>query len=205
MITETTKQQLRENYDAYQKEYGDMTYREYVETNAENDPGFFHFLFNQSLDNNFDRDLTDEQRAEYDEFLNGLPCSLKNVNEILSEIRSEMDGFQRYEKEFIDFHLVIEFDDTDSNMILTADENTVYFTVDSDAGIFPEILSQSGHEFGRESISFFNECGVYDDAAEEFATAYLTQELFAGIKQIMHEWDDRVVASYEELNEDIED
>ena len=50
----------------------DYSLKEYVETEADNDPNFFRFLFDENFDNDFDMDLTNEQRDEYNTFLNSL-------------------------------------------------------------------------------------------------------------------------------------
>ena len=48
------------------------TLKEYIETESENDPNFFRWLFNSNFDSDFDSDLTQEQREEYEEFVNSL-------------------------------------------------------------------------------------------------------------------------------------
>ena len=67
-------QMLKENYDNYRRN-GDpndiTTLREYVETQAESDPGFFRWLFNNDDLDDF-TDLSDEQKEEYQNFLNEL-------------------------------------------------------------------------------------------------------------------------------------
>lgn len=75
MITATTKNRLHENFREYKGLYtDDMTFAEYVETSAENDPRFFKFLFDnaENIEHDFDISLTDEQRAEYEEYLSSL-------------------------------------------------------------------------------------------------------------------------------------
>lgn len=67
-------QVLKENYDNYRR-HGDLddptTLREYVETQAESDPGFFRWLFNNDDLDDF-ANLTDEQAEEYQNFLDEL-------------------------------------------------------------------------------------------------------------------------------------
>lgn len=67
-------QMLKENYDNYRRN-GDSnditTLREYVETQAESDPGYFRWLFNNDDLDDF-ADLTDEQVEEYQNFLDEL-------------------------------------------------------------------------------------------------------------------------------------
>lgn len=48
------------------------SFREYVEMEAQSDPDFFRWLFDVDLEQDFDSSLTDEQRAEYADFLNTL-------------------------------------------------------------------------------------------------------------------------------------
>ena len=48
------------------------TLKEYIESEADSDPNFFRFLFSEDFDNDFDLSLTDNQREEYNEFLNSL-------------------------------------------------------------------------------------------------------------------------------------
>lgn len=67
-------QVLQENYADYLRN-GDpndiTTLREYVEAQAESDPSFFRWLFNNDDLDDF-ADLTDEQKEEYQNFLNEL-------------------------------------------------------------------------------------------------------------------------------------
>lgn len=66
-------QVLRENYSEYIRSCeDDMSFREYVEREAENDPGFFRFLFDDSELGDSDSWLNDEQRKEFNEFINEL-------------------------------------------------------------------------------------------------------------------------------------
>lgn len=69
---EYKEQILRESYNEYIENGSDnITLREYVEREAENDPGFFIWLFD---DGELDRisKLSDEQREEFKEFLEEL-------------------------------------------------------------------------------------------------------------------------------------
>lgn len=50
----------------------DITLREYVERQAESDPNFFRWLFDDGELGDFDYGLSDEQREEYREFLEEL-------------------------------------------------------------------------------------------------------------------------------------
>lgn len=71
---EYATQVLKENYADYRRN-GDpkdiTTLREYVETQAETDPGYFRWLFNNDDLDDF-ADLTDEQVEEYQSFLDEL-------------------------------------------------------------------------------------------------------------------------------------
>lgn len=51
---------------------GDVELREYVEANAQSDPNFFRWLFDEEFDNDFDSSLTDSQKEEYTSFVNSL-------------------------------------------------------------------------------------------------------------------------------------
>ena len=66
------EQILRENYDEYVNNGGGLTLREYVEREAENDPNFFRWLFDDGGLGDFDYGLSDEQKAEYNEFIEDL-------------------------------------------------------------------------------------------------------------------------------------
>lgn len=53
-----------ENYESANNP-ADISFKEYVERESQNDPNFFRFLF----EDDFDFSLTDEQREEFEEFL----------------------------------------------------------------------------------------------------------------------------------------
>lgn len=67
----TIEKQLRENYEKYEVA-SNITFKEYVEREADNDPNFFRFFFNEEFDNDFDSDLSDEQKEEFENYLNSL-------------------------------------------------------------------------------------------------------------------------------------
>ena len=67
---ENKKQVLVENFSAYNGEEP-ATLRGYVEREADNDPNFFSWLFDNS-DIESCADLTDEQKQEYKDFLGNL-------------------------------------------------------------------------------------------------------------------------------------
>ena len=69
MIKDYKKAQLEENY---KQSNCDMTFAEYVLRESENDPNFFRFLFDESFDSDFDLSISDEQKAEFREFLDSL-------------------------------------------------------------------------------------------------------------------------------------
>lgn len=50
----------------------DLSLREYVEYEADNDPNFFSWLFDEHFDEDYDGSLTQIQRDEYNAFLNTL-------------------------------------------------------------------------------------------------------------------------------------
>ena len=67
-------QQLKELYNEYcsnsEDGQGDgMSFREYVEREADNDPRFFAWLFEEDKYEDF-CDLTEEEQKEYQEFIN---------------------------------------------------------------------------------------------------------------------------------------
>jgi hypothetical protein len=51
---------------------GNIPVKEYASNQAENDPNFFRWLFDEDFENDWDRDLTPEQESEYKEFLETL-------------------------------------------------------------------------------------------------------------------------------------
>ena len=67
MIKEYKKAQLVENFNLYNSEEP-ATLRGYVEREAENDPNFFDWLFDNGDIESY-ADLADEQKQEYKEFL----------------------------------------------------------------------------------------------------------------------------------------
>lgn len=70
MIKEYKKAQLVENFNLYNSEEP-ATLRGYVEREAENDPNFFGWLFDNGDIESY-ADLADEQKQEYKEFLDSL-------------------------------------------------------------------------------------------------------------------------------------
>lgn len=67
------KQILVENFNEYKNNGGEepATLKGYVEREADNDPNFFGWLFDNSNIEGY-ADLTDEQKEDYKEFLNNL-------------------------------------------------------------------------------------------------------------------------------------
>lgn len=80
-------QVLRENYEEYYhnckndgwKDSEIMDFREYTEQEADNDPNFFAFVFD---DGNIEKssDLSEEQKNDYAELLNLLDVENKRIN-----------------------------------------------------------------------------------------------------------------------------
>ena len=68
--TENKKQVLVENFSAYNGEEPE-TLRGYVEREADNDPNFFGWLFDDGNIESYS-DLTDEQKQEYKDFVDSL-------------------------------------------------------------------------------------------------------------------------------------
>lgn len=68
--TENKKQVLVENFSAYNGEEP-ATLRGYVEREADNDPNFFCWLFDDGNIESYS-DLTDEQKQEYKDFVDSL-------------------------------------------------------------------------------------------------------------------------------------
>ena len=71
---ENTKQILVELFNEYKFNGGEepTTLKEYVEREADNDPNFFGWLFDNGDIESY-ADLTDEQKQEYKDFLGNLP------------------------------------------------------------------------------------------------------------------------------------
>ena len=64
---------LKENYADYCRNGNpddSTTLRGYIEGQADNFPGFFRWLFNNDDIEDFGTNLTDEQKEEYNKFLN---------------------------------------------------------------------------------------------------------------------------------------
>ena len=68
--TENKKQVLVENFSAYNGEEP-ATLKGYVEREADNDPNFFSWLFDDGNIESYS-DLTDEQKQEYKDFVDSL-------------------------------------------------------------------------------------------------------------------------------------
>lgn len=68
MIKDIKKEKLIENYESANNP-ADISFKEYVERESQNDPNFFRFLFEEEFEDDFDFSLTDEQREEFEEFL----------------------------------------------------------------------------------------------------------------------------------------
>lgn len=66
------KQVLIENYSNYAEGKSDITLHEYVEHEAESDPNFFRWLFDDGDLGDFDFGLSDKQREEYKDFIEEL-------------------------------------------------------------------------------------------------------------------------------------
>lgn len=64
------EQVLRELYDNYIKNGSDdITLREYVDREADSDPNFYRWLFDDDDLGDFNFGLSDEQRKEYRDFI----------------------------------------------------------------------------------------------------------------------------------------
>jgi hypothetical protein len=76
LVTKTNKDMIRPNaiqiLEENLRESSCETLKEYVEISAENDPNFFRWLFLDELLNDFDMSLTNEQREEYNSFIQSL-------------------------------------------------------------------------------------------------------------------------------------
>lgn len=68
-IRQNAKTILLENYKASNSS---LSFIEYVEIEASNDPNFFRWLFDEEFDDDFDSSLSNEQREEYKNFLTSL-------------------------------------------------------------------------------------------------------------------------------------
>lgn len=79
-IRSNALQVLQENFKQVE---GGITLREYVENEASADPGFFGWLFNEKLEQDFDSSLTEEHRAAYAAFLETLTVKRYIVNKVI--------------------------------------------------------------------------------------------------------------------------
>lgn len=72
--TENKKQILVELFNEYKNNDGEepATLKGYVEREADNDPGFFRWLFDNENLSDFGFNLSKEQKQEYKEFINKL-------------------------------------------------------------------------------------------------------------------------------------
>lgn len=66
---ESANEHLENSANDQGLEYTPYTLKDFTESEAENDPNFFRWLFDYPFTNDFDCDLTDEQKAEYQKFL----------------------------------------------------------------------------------------------------------------------------------------
>lgn len=71
MIKDHKKAAIKENYNQYESK-SEMSFKDYVIRESENDPRFFAFLFDEEFDTDFDSSLTDEQKQEFSEYINTL-------------------------------------------------------------------------------------------------------------------------------------
>ena len=71
---ENKKQVLVENFNEYKFNGGEepATLRGYAEREAENDPGFFRWLFDDGNIGDFGFDLSKDQKQEFYDFVNNL-------------------------------------------------------------------------------------------------------------------------------------
>lgn len=51
---------------------GENGLKQYIIENADSDPNFFRWLFDEDFDNDFDSSMTDEQKQEYKDWLDTL-------------------------------------------------------------------------------------------------------------------------------------
>ena len=49
-----------------------MSAKEYVQSESQNDPNFFRWLFDKDFEKDFDSSLTEEEKKEFNEFLESL-------------------------------------------------------------------------------------------------------------------------------------
>lgn len=68
MIKQSKIEELIESYERYNNPVK-ISFNEYVKTESKNNPNFFRSLFDQDLEQDFDRSLTDEQQEEFEDFL----------------------------------------------------------------------------------------------------------------------------------------
>ena len=96
--TENKKQVLVENFSAYNGEEP-ATLRGYVEREADNDPNFFGWLFDDGNIESYS-DLTDEQKQEYKDFVDSLSdASLSDQSQLEELAVFNQDETSLYFKE----------------------------------------------------------------------------------------------------------
>lgn len=96
--TENKKQVLVENFSAYNGEEP-ATLRGYVEREADNDPNFFGWLFDDGNIESYS-DLTDEQKQEYKDFVDSLSdASLSDQSQLEELVVFNEDETSLYFKE----------------------------------------------------------------------------------------------------------
>ena len=96
--TENKKQVLVENFSAYNGEEP-ATLRGYVEREADNDPNFFGWLFDDGNIESYS-DLTDEQKQEYKDFVDSLSdASLSDQSQLDEPALFNEDETSLYFKE----------------------------------------------------------------------------------------------------------
>lgn len=75
---------LRESYEQ-QVNTHEISFRDYIELEAQSGSNFFRFLFDEDFEQDFDTSLTDEHREEYERFLN----KLQDYNIFYIEVEDE--------------------------------------------------------------------------------------------------------------------
>lgn len=97
-INPNAEKVIREQFQEVENK--DIQLVEYVKIEAENDPNFFRWLFNEDFDNDFDRDLTPEHREIYEDFLKSLiDCDRQKLREYVgTQLRKfrESEGLTAY-------------------------------------------------------------------------------------------------------------
>ena len=97
--------------ESYNSVVQSATFREWVLMESENDPNFFNLAFDADFEQDFDASLSDDQRTEWEEYVNNLEELTYNV--VFNDESSSNDkGFELSMDEALDWIKANESDET---------------------------------------------------------------------------------------------